>query len=99
MNILNVCGGLFLFTLIAVIVGINTHWSLAIFFMFLYLLISSQGYLYSKRRSNKHLKVAHFILAIYCRAENNRVYDKRNVKLRPGYLGKWIEFHIPDAKR
>jgi hypothetical protein len=36
-------------------------------------------------------------LALYCRAENNRVYLEKGIKLRPGYLAKWIEFKTLDA--
>ena len=37
------------------------------------------------------------MLALFCRAENNRFYLSRNVELRPGFLSKWIEFivHAP----
>ena len=34
------------------------------------------------------------MLAIVCRAENNRYYLKRGVELRPGYLARWIEFNV-----
>ena len=44
--------------------------------------------------NNRYLRISHFLLAIYCRAENNRFYLKRHVTLRPGYLAKWIEFII-----
>jgi hypothetical protein len=36
------------------------------------------------------------MLALYCRAENNRFYLKHNVEMRPGFLGKWIEFIVHD---
>jgi len=42
--------------------------------------------------------VAFLVLAIYCRAENNRTYLKKGVRLRPGYLAKWIEFVIEEEK-
>jgi len=34
------------------------------------------------------------MLALFCRAENNRRYLKSNVEVRPGFLSKWIEFII-----
>lgn len=43
-------------------------------------------FLYSRR-----LRQANFLLAVFCRAENNRHYLKLNLELRPGFLGKWIE--------
>jgi hypothetical protein len=38
------------------------------------------------------------MLAVYCRAENNRLFLKRNVEMRPGFLGKWIEYIIYDQE-
>lgn len=43
--------------------------------------------------ANKYLRQGHLMLALICRAENNRIYLSFNVEMRPGYLGKWIEFH------
>jgi hypothetical protein len=34
------------------------------------------------------------MLALFCRAENNRFYLKNSAEVRPGFLGKWIEFQI-----
>jgi hypothetical protein len=36
------------------------------------------------------------VLAVVCRAENNRYYLRRGVEIRPGYLGRWIEFSSLD---
>ena len=38
------------------------------------------------------MRMTQFLLAIYCRAENNRLYLRKGVEVRPGFLGKWIEF-------
>lgn len=35
-----------------------------------------------------------FLLAIFCRAENNRFYLNHGIELRPGYLGQWIEINV-----
>jgi len=51
----------------------------------------------TKELSNKYLKQAHFMLAIVCRSENNRVFLFHNIEMRPGYLGKWIEFITHDS--
>jgi len=34
------------------------------------------------------------LLAVFCRAENNRLYIKNRIEIRPGYLGKWLEVNI-----
>lgn len=46
---------------------------------------------------NRHLRNSHFLLAVFCRAENNRHYLNLGLELRPGYLGKWIEISIVDT--
>jgi Asp-tRNA(Asn)/Glu-tRNA(Gln) amidotransferase C subunit len=51
----------------------------------------------TKELSNKYLKQAQFMLAIVCRSENNRVFLFHNIEMRPGYLGKWIEFITHDS--
>ena len=45
-----------------------------------------------KYRSSYPMRMSQFLLAVYCRAENNRLYLKKGVEIRPGFLGKWIEF-------
>ena len=39
---------------------------------------------------NKYLRQGHLLLALVCRNENNRLYLKHRVEMRPGFLGKWI---------
>lgn len=41
-----------------------------------------------------YFRMGHFVLAVFCRAENNRLYLKHGVELRPGYNGLWISFEI-----
>jgi len=35
-------------------------------------------------------------MAMFCRAENNKLYLHKKVYLKPGFLGKWVEFVIHD---
>ena len=44
--------------------------------------------------SNRLFRNSQFALAVFCRAENNRFYLHNEVELRPGYLGRWIEFKV-----
>jgi hypothetical protein len=46
--------------------------------------------------SHKLFRNSQFALAMLCRAENNRFYLHNGVELRPGYLGRWIEFRMLD---
>ena len=45
-----------------------------------------------KYRSSYKMRASQFLLAVFCRAENNRLYLRHGVENRPGFLGKWIEF-------
>ncbi len=45
-----------------------------------------------KYRSSYQMRMSQFLLAVFSRAENNRLYLKNGVEVRPGFLGKWIEF-------
>lgn len=45
-----------------------------------------------KYRSSYQMRMSQFLLSVYCRAENNRLYLKHGVEIRPGFTGKWIEF-------
>ena len=37
------------------------------------------------------------MLALNCRVENNIKFLPKNIEMRPGFLGRWIEFLIyPD---
>lgn len=47
-----------------------------------------------KKRNAKLLVYAHLALSVFVRCENNRLYLKHKVLVRPGYLAKWIEFNM-----
>ena len=95
-NIANVIGGLLLTIILSMALGMTVHWSISLIFIFLYFIFASVSIRLIKKRSNKYLRQAHFLLGVYCRAENNRLYLQHNVEMRPGFLAKWIEFIIHD---
>ena len=39
------------------------------------------------------------MIGLICRAENNRLFLNYNVEMRPGYLGRWIEFTSHDVRK
>jgi len=39
------------------------------------------------------MKKIHFNLSLFLRNENDEYYNEINIKVRPGFLAKWIEFH------
>lgn len=53
---------------------------------------------YTKMQQDLLLRQAQFVLAVVCRAENNRYYLKNGIEMRPGYLAKWIEFNSIDTR-
>ena len=85
-------GAVFLF--FAVLVGMlepGNYWApmmIVIAYMLIFLIVTT----IFKYRSSYTMRMTQFLLAIYCRAENNRLYLRKGVEVRPGFLGKWIEF-------
>ena len=82
-------------SLVAVLVGFFIEsWFWCMFLIILYIvgLFIAQHLL--KKRQSKALRSSQFLLAIFCRAENNKLYLKHNVEIRPGYLAKWIEINF-----
>ena len=95
-NLAIVVGGLFFTIALSMSIGISIHWSISLAFILAYFIYSAISIILTKRLSNRYLRQAHFMLAVYCRSENNRLFLKRNVEMRPGFLGKWIEYIIYD---
>ncbi len=81
----------------SIILGTFFKWVTSLIFMASYFIIVASTYFINKYLQNRQLRQAHFVLAIFCRAENNRIYLHRNVEMRPGFLATWIEFlqHTP----
>ena len=53
------------------------------------------GLLYRKNLNHSRLlRESHFLLSVFCRAENNRLYLRHGIEMRPGYCAKWIEFKL-----
>ena len=90
--------------LIIILLGIGTsgstesNWGNMVLYILLYFIFCPIVYKVSKCFQCKYLRQAHFVLSVVCRAENNRYYLRRGVEVRPGYLGRWIEFATVEAK-
>ena len=91
-SILVVC--LLLSIALSMVGGILYSWVTSILVIVFFIIAMTIAYFLFKRFQNKYLRQAHFILALYCRSENNRFYLSKNVEMRPGFLAKWIEFII-----
>ena len=84
---------------IAVSVGMsmnNVYWAPMLIVM-TYLIVFLIVVTIFKYRSSYQMRMSQFLLSVYCRAENNRLYLKHGVEIRPGFTGKWIEFSCLDT--
>ena len=84
-----------LMAIIAIVVGMlsdENYWApmLIIFAYLVALLIVLQFF---KHKNSYKLRMSHFLISVFCRAENNRLYLRKGVEVRPGFTGKWIEFN------
>ena len=85
----------FILTVVGSILGGTMyHWVFSLIIMFAYFMIASITYYVFKTLQNRSLRQSHFLLAMFCRAENNRYYLSRSVEMRPGFLAAWVEFLI-----
>lgn len=75
------------------------NWGNMVLYILLYFIFVPIIYKVSKCFQCKYLRQAHFVLAVVCRAENNRYYLKRGVEVRPGYLARWVEFSVIDTSK
>ncbi len=82
----------------AMVLGVQSNWGFSVLLILCYIVFGWIVNRISKYFSNKYLKQGHFMLALICRCETNRVYMHNNIEMRPGFMGKWVEFvtHDPD---
>ena len=91
--------------LIIILLGMATsssesgNWGNMVLYILLYFIFVPIIYKVSQCFQCKYLRQSHFVLAVVCRAENNRYYLKRGVEVRPGYLARWVEFSVIDTSR
>lgn len=97
-NLFNIAVSLVITIACAMAIGMLKHWALSVVFIILFFVVVFIQYKILQRRSNKYMRQAHFTLALFCRAENNRKYLNHHVELRCGYLAKWIEFILHDTE-
>ncbi len=88
--------GVALAIVISVVLGIYVTYYLTAVLLILYFVLLGIITILVKKRSVKLLLHAHIALALFAKSENNRLYSAHNVRLRPGYLAKWLEFVSTD---
>eukprot|EP00347_Sterkiella_histriomuscorum_P007568 403348417 len=97
-NLINILVGLAVTIALSMSIGITIHWAFSLIFIVIYFFFAFISIKITKRKSNRYLRQAHFMLAVYCRSENNRFFMRKNIEMRPGFLGRWIEFNIYNPK-
>jgi hypothetical protein len=93
--------GLLLIILLGIATGNSNsgNWGNMVLYILLYFIFVPIILKVSQCFKCKFLRKAHFVLAVVCRAENNRYYLKRDVEVRPGYLARWVEFQVMDKSK
>lgn len=97
-NIIIILGILVLTIALSMGLGMTIHWTISIIFIIMFFVLSYISIRVIKRKTNIFLRQGHFMLAVFCRTENNRLYLGKNIEVRPGFLAKWIEFNIHEIK-
>lgn len=85
--------GLAVVLTLAIILGVAVHFAIAIVFLVFYI----GGLIYIVKKYQKEndllLRRIHFNICLLIRNENERLYQRYNLRARVGYLSNWIEFH------
>ena len=88
------CIGLFLFAIpVFIVLVIQVHFIIALLFLVLYFCGIGMVIFKSKREQLEVQKAVHFNLSLFVKNENNRLYGRKKLKWRPGFLSKWVELH------
>jgi len=74
--------------------GMLVHYAFTIVIVLVFLIVIIALFLYIRKRNRRLLIYGHLALGLFARCENNRKYLKKKVLVRPGYMGKWIEFNM-----
>ena len=86
--------GLFVVSLLGVLLGMLVHFGISLAIAVVYFVIFIAFVCYTKNKNATLIKEAHFVLAAFLKAENNRYYAQRGIRFRPGFMAKWVEIHF-----
>jgi hypothetical protein len=96
-------GAFLLFVIFAMLSGLipalkkgkrNGRWFWPLIIMVVYMVGIFVANHYFNKRMSYHYRMGHFVLSVLCRAENNRLYLKHGIEMRPGYNGLWVTFEV-----
>mmetsp|Transcript_15444 Transcript_15444/g.13481 ORF Transcript_15444/g.13481 Transcript_15444/m.13481 type:complete len:99 (+) Transcript_15444:302-598(+) len=85
LSIFFICGLIWVIIAICVTIGVLFSWLLSTVLFLIYICAVGNFAFFTRRRSTRYLRIAHFVLAVFLRAENNRFYQQKHVTVRPGY--------------
>lgn len=88
------------FLIIAIWAGMTSgNWIWTAFLTALFVLLAALTIYCVKFAYSRALRQSHLLLSLFCRVENNRMYLKLGLEIRPGYLAKWIEILVVDQSK
>ena len=86
------CGAMALSTVATVVFGfMSNEWFWAFALLLVAVIVIWIVISVIKESINEGYRATHFLLAVACRAHNNKDFLVNGVELRPGFLGKFIE--------
>jgi glycerol-3-phosphate acyltransferase PlsY len=85
------------FLIVAIWAGMSSgNWIWTAFLTALFVSLAALTIYFIKFAYTRALRQSHMLLSLFCRVENNRLYLKLGLEIRPGYLAKWIEILVVD---
>lgn len=76
------------YLIIAIVIGmLSGSYVWVGFLVVLYLIALYIVHAFFKSKCSYEYRMSHFLLAVFCRAENNRLYLRHGVEMRPGFNG------------
>jgi hypothetical protein len=84
--------GLSITLILALILGFVWSYIVAIIISGSYMVALIFMILVFKKKQQRHLKFLIFNLGLACKNETDRYYSAHGISLKPGFLGKWLEF-------
>ena len=87
--------GLFWFGVVGFMFGFFIHYAISIVVGIIYFVILGIGVYFYKKTKNLTIE-SHFWLSLYLHSENLRHFLHNRVRLRPGFMAKWVEiYYLP----
>ena len=96
LNVVFLVAGLIGTITACLVLSLESQWAYSLLTVLIFVVVGLSFNKIIRIYTNCYFRQGHFLLALFLRAENNRLYLKHNILLRPGYMAKWIEVHSID---